>query len=86
MEKTKIKSENGEDMSHYVNQKISDFMITDLITVTKSISLREIINLMINNNVHTLPVMDVAKNTIDGIIGRRDVLSAFYVGIRNNGG
>lgn len=86
MEKTKNKSEDDKDVSDFVSQKVSDFMITDLITVTKTISLREIINLMINNNIHTLPVMDVAKNTIDGVIGRRDVLSAFYVGVKTTSG
>ena len=57
---------------------IRDTMSKNICTVTEETSLLEIVQLMCGKNVHTLPVM--SNKEVVGIIGRRDVLNAFYVG------
>jgi CBS domain-containing protein len=56
--------------------KVSFAISTEVITVSPTANLDEIISLMKYRNVRTLPV--VSKNEIVGIIGRRDVYINFY--------
>jgi len=47
-------------------------MIPDPITVDPDTSLEDIATLMVNNNIHTLPVLDGGR--LVGIIGKEDIL------------
>lgn len=68
----------GEKGLESVNNKIfvKDIMTGDIFSVSEDATLFEIIKLMCNKNIHTLPV--VSNKEIVGVIGRRDVLNAFY--------
>jgi len=55
---------------------IKDVMIKEVFTVDRKASLFEIIQIMYVKNIHTLPVMENQK--LIGVIGRRDVINAFY--------
>ena len=50
-------------------------------TITEETTLLEIMRIMCERNIHTLPVMVLSKKEIIGVIGRRDIINAFYVGI-----
>ncbi|MFA4916441.1 MAG: CBS domain-containing protein [Syntrophales bacterium] len=52
--------------------KVSEAMTPDPITVDPETSLEDIATLMVNNNIHTLPVIDQGK--LVGIIGKEDIL------------
>jgi len=47
-------------------------MTTDPITIDPDATLEDIATLMVNNNVHTLPVLD--NDRLVGVIGKEDVL------------
>jgi len=55
---------------------IRDVMSRNVFTVTREMTLFEIIGIMNEKNIHTLPVVE--NKEIVGIIGRRDVINAFY--------
>ena len=57
---------------------VRSFMTTDVMTITAQTSLYEIMKIMGERNIHTLPVVVLAKQEIMGIIGRRDVINACY--------
>ena len=71
----------GQDIEHYKEIKVSALMSHDVVTITEDTSLYEMTKIMYERNVHTLPVMVIAKNEIVGVIGRRDIINAFYVGV-----
>lgn len=52
--------------------KVSQAMTPDPITIDPETSLEDIATLMVNNNVHTLPVVEGTR--LVGIIGKEDVL------------
>jgi CBS domain-containing protein len=58
------------------NPTVSFAMCRDIVSVKEETTLSEIMDIMQNRNIHTLPVMDGDK--LLGIIGRRDVLKHFY--------
>jgi CBS-domain-containing membrane protein len=68
------------DADGYIGHKIQDLMTKNVVTITEETSLYEIMKIMCEKNIHTLPVMVMAKKEIIGVIGRRDILNAFYVG------
>jgi len=78
MEKTKRDFDEGIDVSNYSSTQVKTFMVTDIATITDNMNLYEIMKLMNSKNIHTLPVMNTMTNELVGIIGRRDVLNAFY--------
>jgi len=53
-------------------------MSTDLITVDAETILEEIATLMVNHNIHTLPVLDQGK--LVGIVGKEDILRTLMSG------
>ncbi len=66
-----------EDGKQGVCNPTVDFaMSREVICVKKETTLNEIIVLMLQRNIHTLPVKEGAK--LLGIIGRRDVMKYFY--------
>ena len=82
--KSTIKNmEEGTDPGNYPDMKIGVLMTKNVVTITEETSLYEIMKIMCDRNVHTLPVMVISKKEIIGVIGRRDIINAFYVGIES---
>lgn len=75
------KIDEKKDCENYLEISINELMVKNLVTITEDTSLFEIIKIMFERNIHTLPVMVLAKREIIGVIGRRDILNAFYVGV-----
>lgn len=73
--------ETGEDHRSYKDLKVEQIMTKDVVNITEETSLYEIVRIMCIKNIHTLPVMVVSKKEIVGVIGRRDIINAFYVGL-----
>lgn len=72
--------DNGLESSKYQELKVSEIMTKDVISINEKTSLFEIVKIMCDKNIHTLPVKFADENAIAGVIGRRDILNAFYVG------
>ncbi len=75
--------DDGKNLENYPDRQVGAFMTKDVVTITEETTLYEIMKIMCTKNIHTLPVMVVSKKEIVGVIGRRDILNAFYVGIGN---
>lgn len=60
--------------------KVKTLMTEHVITVGEDETLGQIIELMIHNGIHTLPV--VRDGALVGVIGRRDVIKRFYVAVK----
>ncbi len=58
------------------SMKIKSVMTCEVLTVTRETLFVDIIRLMFDKNIHTLPVVE--NGEIVGIIGRRDVLNTYY--------
>jgi CBS domain-containing protein len=61
-----------KEVDKIVASKVSQAMTPDPITIDPDTSLEDIATLMVNNNVHTLPVVEGGR--LVGIIGKEDVL------------
>jgi CBS domain-containing protein len=61
-----------KEVDKIVASKVSQAMTPDPITIDPETSLEDIATLMVNNNVHTLPVVEGTR--LVGIIGKEDVL------------
>ena len=73
--------EKAQDVEDCTKIKVTDLMTHDVVTITEETSLYEMMKIMCERNIHTLPVMVLSKKEIIGVIGRRDILNAFYVGV-----
>lgn len=79
--KSAVKDMEGKaDLKNYPDMPISTLMTRNVVTITEETTLYDIIKIMCEKNIHTLPVMVLSKQEIIGVIGRRDILNAFYVG------
>ena len=61
-----------KEVDKIIASKVSQAMTPDPITIGPDTSLEEIATLMVNHNVHTLPVLEGSR--LVGIIGKEDVL------------
>jgi CBS domain-containing protein len=61
-----------KEVEKIVATTVSQAMTTDPITTNPDASLEDIATLMVNNNIHTLPVLD--RDRLVGVIGKEDVL------------
>lgn len=61
-----------KEVEKIVATTVSHAMMTDPITIDPDASLEDIATLMVNNNIHTLPVLD--RGRLVGVIGKEDVL------------
>lgn len=61
-----------KEMGKIVATKVKQAMTPDPITIDPDASLEDIATLMVNNNIHTLPVLD--QDRLVGVIGKEDVL------------
>ena len=71
--------DNGLELLKYQNIKVNAIMSKDVISINDSTTLYQIIRIMCSKNIHTLPVVVINDSKIVGIIGRRDIINAFYV-------
>ena len=71
----------GANVENYPDMQVSGLMTKDVVTITEETTLYDIMKIMCERNIHTLPVMVISKKDIVGVIGRRDILNAFYVGV-----
>ncbi len=79
-----IVSMNGQtNLQNHFDMKVNALMTKDVVTITEETSLYEIMKIMCERNIHTLPVMVVSKKEIVGVIGRRDIINALYVGTKS---
>jgi len=61
-----------KEVEKIVATSVAQAMIPDPITVDPDTSLEDIATLMVNNNIHTLPVLEGGR--LVGIIGKEDIL------------
>jgi len=61
-----------KEVEKIVAATVFQAMTTDPITIDPDASLEDIATLMVNNNIHTLPVLD--RDRLVGVIGKEDVL------------
>ena len=61
-----------KEVDKIIASKVSQAMTPDPLTIGPDASLEDIATLMVNNNIHTLPVLEGGR--IVGIIGKEDVL------------
>jgi len=61
-----------KEMGKIVATTVAQAMTPDPITIDPDATLEDIATLMVNNNVHTLPVLD--RDRLVGVIGKEDVL------------
>lgn len=76
MEELFLKLHSGDDSGEFQKISVEDIMTKDVFTISDEASLYEAIQLMQEENIHTLPIIN--GKDIVGIIGRRDVINAFY--------
>ncbi|MDD5438692.1 MAG: CBS domain-containing protein [Candidatus Omnitrophica bacterium] len=55
---------------------VKNVMSRNVVTVRKNTSFYELLTIMCDKNIHTLPVLDGDK--LIGIVGRRDVINTYY--------
>ena len=67
---------SGSIKENALNPKVSFAMSTNIISISKDTTLEQIIVMMKQHNIHTLPVCEEGK--MIGIVGRRDVFKNFY--------
>jgi CBS domain-containing protein len=61
-----------KEVEKILASKVSQAMTLDPITIDPDTSLEDIATLMVNNNIHTLPVLEGGR--LVGIIGKEDIL------------
>ncbi|HNQ01133.1 MAG: CBS domain-containing protein [Syntrophobacterales bacterium] len=61
-----------KEMGKIVATTVAQAMTPDPITIDPDATLEDIATLMVNNNIHTLPVLD--RDRLVGVIGKEDVL------------
>ena len=78
MGKITMEIEKNAGFVDYYKMPVKSFMTTDVMTITPETTLYEIMKIMWERNIHTLPVVVLSKQEIVGVIGRRDVINACY--------
>lgn len=78
MGKSITEIEKGGTVTDYHKSSVKTLMSTSVVTIMADTSLYEIMKIMWEKNVHTLPVVVMSNREIVGVIGRRDVINACY--------
>lgn len=71
----------GKNLKDIYNPTVKFAMSTQVVKISKTTTLDEIIAIMKYKNIHTLPVFEGTKMV--GVIGRRDVFKNFYFTIKD---
>ncbi len=69
-----------EDLSINPNPRVKVAMSKDIFSINKETTLYEIIKVMKDKNIHTLPVFK--EDQMIGVVGRRDVFKTFYAVVK----
>jgi CBS domain-containing protein len=69
-----------KEMGKIAATKVVQAMTPDPITIDPDASLEDIATLMVNNNIHTLPVLD--HDRLVGVIGKEDVLRTLMPSVK----
>lgn len=69
-----------EDIKRMAATKVEDIYRKDVVTIAENASVEEIATLMVEKNIHHLPV--VKKGKISGMIGKKDIVRAIARGER----
>ncbi len=64
------------------NPLVQDVMTRDVVTITEGDTLFDVVNIMCDKGIHTLPVLREKK--LIGVVGRRDVMMYFYAAVRDS--
>jgi len=80
----KIMGERGKENASgggpfAVDARVAEVMSKTVYTIKKETTLQEMIRIMFEKNVHTMPVVE--GDELVGIVGRRDVLNVYYRGL-----
>ncbi len=59
----------------FLDTKVKEVMSVDIKTVTEDMTVSKIVNIMLNNNIHRLPVLD-NNNKLIGIITRANIMKS----------
>lgn len=78
IKKGRLPTAGGEG---HINPKVKDVMKKRVHTATESQNLLDIVDIMCEKKVHTIPI--VKDNIIVGVIGRRDMMMYFYAAVRD---
>lgn len=70
--------EKKAGFTDYYKMPVQSLMTRDVVLITPETTLYEIMKIMCERNIHTLPVVVLSKQEIVGVIGRRDVINACY--------
>ena len=70
--------EQKAGFADYYKMPVKSFMTVNVVSITPETTLYEIMKIMWERNIHTLPVVVLSKQEIVGVIGRRDVINACY--------
>ncbi len=65
-----------EELMNMQAMIVGDLVQADVVSVTTDVNLSEISSIMSDNHVHHLPVLDVAGDTVVGMICKHDVIKA----------
>jgi CBS domain-containing protein len=69
-----------KEMGKIAATTVAQAMTLDPVTIDPDTSLEDIATLMVNNNIHTLPVLD--RGRLVGVIGKEDVLRTLMPSVR----
>ena len=64
-----------------INPKVHHVMTRNVTAITETHTLLDVVNIMCEKEIHTLPV--VREEKLIGVIGRRDVIMYFYAAVRD---
>jgi len=79
----KIKEGSSTHFGHTAaNPRVKSVMTKDVTTLKEEHTLLDVVNIMCERNIHTLPV--VRSEKLIGVVGRRDVIMYFYAALRDS--
>ena len=70
--------EHGAVLTDYYRLQVKSVMTTKVVSIVPETSLYDVMKLMNEKNIHTVPVIVISKQEIVGVLGRRDVINACY--------
>ena len=70
--------DRGAVLPDYYGLQVKAVMTTQVIAIVPETSLYDVMKIMNEKNIHTLPVIVVSNQEIVGVLGRRDVINSCY--------
>ena len=69
--------EQGKEPTDFTHVAVKEIMTKDVFSIDEGMSLYDVIRIMRERKIHTLPVLS-AEGELVGVVGRRDVINASY--------